>query len=223
MHRSHLANTSPFFQAALQKEWKEGREGAILLPEDDADAMNAFLHYAYMAEIPCKRKYSDDSTDEAYHDPEWLLLAKLYVLGEKYQHTRLKDVVASSIISKSRVRDHAGGMSFPSPSAIDIIYKGTTPASRIRRLILDFHATDGGMDWLDGAEHNAEFVLDLARDLFRSLDWMRDMGSMETPLIHTCDYHEHDIGDRHSTCDRSRDSESRDDDSQNGSDPADRG
>ncbi|ORY09972.1 BTB/POZ protein [Clohesyomyces aquaticus] len=76
-HSEVLCNISPFFKAALNRDWTEARTKLIALPDEDPDAFTLFLRFAY--------------TGSPLHDDEkttTLNLSRLWVMADKYQVPR---------------------------------------------------------------------------------------------------------------------------------------
>lgn len=76
-HKPLLEEGSPFFRAALDKQWREGQNVEIGLPEDEPDMVAAYISWLYDGEI------DPPSSFDAEEDITYPYLAKLYVFGEK--------------------------------------------------------------------------------------------------------------------------------------------
>lgn len=185
-----MLRSSKFFRAAFNENWKEGIEGSIVLPEDEANIVHHYLHFLHtgtFASIPADLGDEDDV--EGHHE-EYILLVKLYLFGEKYQDIRLKNAVIIAIIKKAETRDSGDVMWYPTGPEVDVLYRGSPFGSPLKRLILDMYALDGEESWLD-EEINQEWLIELGK-LF--LKMSRQPRKDEVEWIHTwhnpANYHE---------------------------------
>jgi hypothetical protein len=82
-----------------------------------------------------------DPVPEGYGGgPERLELAKLYVFAEKVQDVRTKNAVTKAFLNSVWKLRISGKWSSPHADCVNVIYRGTTPGSAMRRLIVDIHA-----------------------------------------------------------------------------------
>lgn len=88
-----LSYASEFFSRALQEDrFKEGRENKITLPEDPADVVAAFIHFAYQENLVFEKH-----PDTSRRDKELCLCFKLWNFGEKYLMQRLQNMAIEHI------------------------------------------------------------------------------------------------------------------------------
>ncbi|KAE9373270.1 hypothetical protein N431DRAFT_309520, partial [Stipitochalara longipes BDJ] len=95
-HKRMLRNISPFFYAACKREWLH-KDNSIHLPDDEPDAVQTMLYWVYHNRlgVPERLFHKEkivgvDATMESAPG----LLAKVYVLAEKYQVQELmKDAI----------------------------------------------------------------------------------------------------------------------------------
>jgi len=94
--RSVLCSSSPFFNAAFSKQWKENEEKCLSLPEEKANIFSIFLQWAFTGHIvtglPAPTKANITS---AYFDR----LFDLYVFGDKYNSRPLKNRLMDMIVA----------------------------------------------------------------------------------------------------------------------------
>lgn len=135
VHHSQLENASPVFKAAFKESWKEGQEAQITLPDDEPVTVKTYLHFIYTGKIACQTPDPVFTVpDSNRHLAEYIILAKLYCFGEKYQDVRLKNAIVNAIITKASVERFS-----PVGPSVDIIYKGTCAGSPARRPMIDMH------------------------------------------------------------------------------------
>ncbi|KAK3710224.1 hypothetical protein LTR37_010445 [Vermiconidia calcicola] len=55
VHTTIICRDSLFFQAACGREWKEGQEKVVHLPEVEAQLFDVYVHWAYTRELDTTR------------------------------------------------------------------------------------------------------------------------------------------------------------------------
>lgn len=163
VHERLLRDASRFFDAAMRGDWKESAERVVPLPVDDPEVFNLFVGWLYNRKFPTKNDVGSAEGNE-----EYMLLAKLYVLGEKLQATTIKTAVIGAILGKAKTKVQPGGHSwYPVGSIVRYLYENTPPTSPARRLLVDLYVWNGQGSWLtrDPTDEGGskEFLVDLAR------------------------------------------------------------
>ena len=184
VHEELLCKNAPFFQVAAKKEWQEGKDRTIPLPEDSADVVSLYLNWIYASRILSRVAQPDQVGGESR------LLVDTFVFGEKIQDGRFKDALIDAIIKSTISADHGGRTWFPGVTNINRAYQGTPPDSPLRRLLVDFWTFYGQEDW-DRKPLNIDFLTDLTGELLarRSVSYL---GSHPTSgTMSTCSYHQH--------------------------------
>jgi hypothetical protein len=94
-------------------------------------------------------------------------LARLYVFGERFLDSFIRNNVVQQLISYTTIvnRNEPSHPIHPRPAAIEIIYEGTTAASPFRRLLVGMYARHGSKEWLAPEDLHPSFCLDVARAL----------------------------------------------------------
>ncbi|KAK3080170.1 hypothetical protein LTS18_002918, partial [Coniosporium uncinatum] len=120
--KSILCATSDFFHAALNGDWEEKKTGIVKLPEEE-----------------------DGKAVGPAADVEYLLLARLYVLGDKMQDAVFRNSVIDAIASKTEAPTPASRTVraweafYPSMIVTQYIYSHTPATSPLRQLMLDMY------------------------------------------------------------------------------------
>ncbi|KAF2768987.1 hypothetical protein EJ03DRAFT_249935, partial [Teratosphaeria nubilosa] len=155
VHECSIRAQSSFFDAVLGKPWKDSKERTISLPDDEADIVKLYVHYAYRGQL-CVKDHENR--------PEYFTLAKLYVFGEKVGDKDLKNAVIDCFIQRLHKQLPSGGRATPKTKVVDIIYSGTVAGSPARKLMVDIHAWDGDSRWIteNADENNKAFLMDLS-------------------------------------------------------------
>jgi hypothetical protein len=160
--RAHLSRTSSFFQTAFKdKAWKEGKEGIMRLPDDEPDLIHLYLHFLYTGNIACQQDRRAVNNDGDVHEPQDILLARLYCFGEKYQDSELKETALNALAVMLLTRDSMGSYGVLDIDSVNLLYLGTSTSSPVRKLIVEHCVKrQRGAQINDGYCH--EFLSDVA-------------------------------------------------------------
>lgn len=160
----------------MSSDWKESREGSFVLPDEDPETFELYLHWLYSKKLPVKR--------ENQCNAEYLALAKAVALGDKLQDFDFADAAVDAIIDKSR---HSGVIGQELDTMVKYIYENTVEGFKARRLFVDFYMC------LDEPkvprDLPPEFLLDLVTVLLP-----RRLGTYifdPSTMTNTCRYHNH--------------------------------
>ncbi|KAK4960467.1 hypothetical protein LTR10_003363 [Elasticomyces elasticus] len=165
VHESVLRPRSAFFDAALNKCWKEGREKKVTLPEEELRIVTLYVQQLYTGKIHVKKTTTREGLGRSDNLPEFLVLAELILepLGPDY--------------------------SFPVTSALDILYKGTHDSSPIRRFMVDMYVRFGCEWWITCSpdDHNKDFLVEVSRALLKGrrtgVVWCSSSGKSMPKLV----------------------------------------
>ncbi|KAK3718678.1 hypothetical protein LTR37_004895 [Vermiconidia calcicola] len=177
VHSSHLAHTSPVFQAAVKQIWKEGEDQKMTLPEDEPSVVHTYLHFAYSGKVPVRPPTQTRAPARTSMDKKF------------------KNAVIDAVIAKTRVADANGSTWLPSENVINPIYLSTCAGSPIRRLIVDLYFKRGTALLLVHESISKDFMMDLTRKLLDVQDALRQGGDFEWDSLKICNYHEHEAGE----------------------------
>lgn len=134
-----------------------------------------------------------DEGPDHLHEKETMLLARLYVLGEKYQDVHFKYSAIDAMVAKHHDPEEKGGSGWsPSGPDVDVIYRGTCADSPVRKLMVDMHMQAGWGNWIrENGIHNLEFMKDLCAAMLDSRHEERVAGNLEYKGIgQSVSYHE---------------------------------
>lgn len=187
IHESLLAQ-APFFQAALDKEWREGQQRFVSLPDDDPDVFYRYTQWLYRGKIASRTR--DNQTNHS-------LLASLYVLAEKLLHREFQNRAIDAIVEATRAfkkEDGSVGRVFPGAKSIDIIYRGTLAGSAARRLMVDMYVGHAPKEFFDASDFNHDFLMDFAKAMAdtRPKPTGGNLRFEEINADVLCTYHQHD-------------------------------
>jgi hypothetical protein len=155
-HEDYLARHSAFFKAALKKEWAEGQNRVIKLPEEKTELVAFYLDYQYGKGLP-----TDSTRNNSRNGKVYDVLAELYALGERLQDDHIRNVIIDEIVRFSRMSSRESGHHLPLDHAVTTIYESTTAGSPARRLLVELFVTNGKGKWVKEITQ-PEFLCDLA-------------------------------------------------------------
>ena len=185
VHEELLCKHSPFFQAAVKKEWNETRYRIIPLPDDKQNVVSLYVNWIYAGRILSR---TSDLTN-GHGSDEMDLLVDTFVFGEKIQDGHFKDAVIDAAIKSTFSVDKDGIAWFPGVTAVNRAYEGTPSGSPLRRLMVDFWARRGLEKW-ERKGLNSDFLTDLVGELLTHQQ--PSFGSHPTDgETSTCSYHQH--------------------------------
>ena len=170
VHGTQLKSTSDFFVAALKKEWAEGQERTVKLPEEDPTMLTHYLAFAYDGSISDVKAIPEPFEDcEALQD-HFTHLCNLYLVGERLQDKNIRNRIIDKFFELTRLSDSDNCSYYPSGAEAKIIYGGTTAGAPMRRLLIDTTVATGRESWVDdGDDLDPQWVRDVAKGLLRAV------------------------------------------------------
>ncbi len=130
VHKNLLCDISPFFRAGFSGEFKEASDKAMQLPEDDAYTFQRFVSWLYT------RKYGlSGCGTELETNRQYLQLARLYVISDKFGINSLKNEIIDQLFSTKKM----AGLYPPSQATISFMYANSARGSAFRKLLVDWH------------------------------------------------------------------------------------
>lgn len=204
MHEDLVARHSPVLTTALKKEWKEGQDRTIYLPDYDANEFWLFSNFVYNHGIfsnPLEKSSAsaEDLSEEERHTryeevcaagkQEWKTLASAWQLADYLEAIDFKDALADAIVDKARRDRQIFGNA--NQSLHKQIYPCSTKRSPIRTLLADIAAEEWGTSYLQGRSNEAPWS-EFFQDVACSLTKLR-AGSEPKKYykLNPCVYHEH--------------------------------
>lgn len=169
IHEKLLRERSHFFDAALSKSWNEGQQGHVSLPEDSQETVRLYLLHLYSGKLHIEWSKTSEGLPDNNLLTEYVVLAHLYVFGEKIGDISFKNAIVRAVVKRAQTGIGKDNYS-PIGEAVDVIYKGTPPNSKMRKLLVDNTVARGEVKWIDPSVdgNNAEFLVDLSRAFLKS-------------------------------------------------------
>ena len=178
MHKGLLTECSAYFRSALNWPFQEAEEGIIKLDDVDPNIFDIFNTWLYTQTIP--DGFSDSTTFKSSK-----ILTELYIFGDKYSISKLKNTLIDQIISWEREISR-----LPSVSTIGYIYESIPQRDPIRQLFVDLYSWN--WDCLEKhhlLQANSQFLIDLVCAMkYVPVDLDRSQAPYR---ISKCGYHTH--------------------------------
>lgn len=177
LHQDAVCAKSKFFKAACSKQWLEGQERIVRLPEAQPATFQSYCHWIYSEDLP-----EPTCTDEsAKRDKlaEQKTLIKLYLLGDILDDVQLRDKATSVLFVAMRRQQIP-----PSVGNMKLIYESTPSSSLLRKMIVDVFISR--IDRSDVAQsltyYPAEFIQEVAAAAVTSApSWTWDQVARRLP------------------------------------------
>ncbi|KAK4950300.1 hypothetical protein LTR10_011281 [Elasticomyces elasticus] len=183
VHKDAICGKSPFFNAACGREWREGQEKCVRLPEQDAGAFRVYLRWVYGDTLEMSQMPEPDGMADP---PSFLNLNKVWMLSRYLQDDDLCNRINDCAIRKIQLRNSG----LISKSTLQHCFEHNSTESAIGRLFLDALAASSNAAWfaLDGQGLPSAVLFDMARKFAggeqKRLPTMKDR----------CNYHIHPEG-----------------------------
>jgi len=98
IHEALIRKESPFFEAALSRDWKEGEEKLVPMPEDRPDTFRLYVHWIYSRRIFLEPFSDPDNQNRSKHLDH---LIRAYILGDKLLDLDFQDAIIDILINTS--------------------------------------------------------------------------------------------------------------------------
>ena len=188
MHSEVLTARSLFFRKALSGGFKEAEERVVELPEDDPEIFGMYLHYVQTNEL----SIVPEPLPEQYTGMEEQgTLARMYVLAEKLQDVKSKNAIVRGMIASCYQKRFDNKCYFFGPKSMTLLYQGTMPGSKARKLVVEMRAYDyTNTESLSQEGWPYEFLTELACEFIKYRDTHHDKKKKFWRRDHPEDYME---------------------------------
>lgn len=180
VHGYRLIETSEFFRAALQKEWKEGQTRIIELPEEDTEDTTNYLNFVFDGTLPTHAITNGNEIRDT-GSSVYYTLCYLYALGERLLDAKLRNAVIKEFVRLSEWPDDEGYYYCPSWGVTAAAYETTLAGSPLRRFLVDVLVTSGLLEWLSKSsidlEDNSELLADVVKEFTRKAEEGQNPGA----------------------------------------------
>jgi hypothetical protein len=178
--------SSGFFDTALKKEWKEGQEQDVKLPETEVEIFEIYVKWLYTGRVFLAKEGDVISSGKGSNEwPRWYFC---YALGDFLQDCDFKDACIDTCIEA--MCDMA-----KIPTGLSKwIYPYSTPTSAHRRFVVDtFVNCRNRATWTDDVYNPAEFLTDVVKPIGPKLKLGLECEPVDEYLDpnYTCKYHDH--------------------------------
>lgn len=164
VHKRQLCETSPFFEAAFNGNFRE-KAGTMNLVEDDVQAFEHFVRWVYERDMDILLEGDKDHLLARMRE-----LIEVYVLADKYDIPALKNHIIQILFDavKHGSDKKLHGLRLPLLEDVQYIYANTARGSTLRKFVIacftwfvqfEWYLTAPVSDWLG---NNPEIAADLA-------------------------------------------------------------
>ncbi|KAK5717200.1 hypothetical protein LTR15_009089 [Elasticomyces elasticus] len=158
VHKDALTIKSPFFNAACGREWIEGQEKIVRLPEQDAETFRVYLRWVYgdTLEMTLMKEPPGYAVT-----PSFLNLDKAWLLSSYLQDDMLCNMITDRTIEKFQL-NKSGLMAM---TTLQYVFDHTPSDSPIGRLFLDGFAAASSARWFarEGTDYPQAVLFDMAK------------------------------------------------------------
>ena len=197
VHKKLICDHSPFFDNAINGEFKEAKKQHIDLPEDTKEVFETYLTWIYRDIIASP--YTTNESGTSAPGEELDLLVDSYIFGDKVQDMDFADAIMDVLIERIW-GGHCWNLLFSTKA-----YECTTPQSPLRRFVVDVYVWrgwEGLFNFHAGGRGNLEFFADMSLALHKRLmehvkpAFAKAPKSTNPLKIPNCDYHQHKQHDK---------------------------
>jgi hypothetical protein len=190
IHEKLLRSNAGFFDTALKKEWKEGEDRVVDMPEADDEAFGICVNWLYTG-LVFSRKEGDMIMNDGVRirNKEWPRCSACYALGDFLQDPDFKDALVDTIIE-------AMIDSCLLPKCLFLkIYRYSTKTSCHRIFAVDVfvHCLSRESWGHPKNDQNLEFLTDVLKNVGPTLQ--KGLSCVTTQefldATKTCQYHDH--------------------------------
>ncbi|KAK4690266.1 hypothetical protein P7C71_g6484, partial [Lecanoromycetidae sp. Uapishka_2] len=166
VHLKLLCAASPVFKAAFSGNFKESKDHAMDLPDDDRGTIDRMIQWLYSRDYDLPGAKPGPPCNECYK-----ALVMLNILADKYGITEL-----SKQSTKKLFKMFKNYKNPPTMALTKEIYNNTTQSSPLRKLITDWFSWGIDLSWLtrDGNKawlvYNSELTADIVSALAQRVD-----------------------------------------------------
>jgi len=179
-----LCSSSPFFDAAFSKEWKENEEESISLPEEKHCIFSIFLQWAFTGHVVLGLATPTKENINVHYRR----LFDLYIFGDKYNSKSLKNQVIDSVIATKNLTNYV-----PAAFCVLHVVANVPTGSKLLEWLFDIYVYNASRECfkVEQVRTCPEFFSEvLMRNV--TLRLSREVIKRPAAVFETCYYHEHD-------------------------------
>lgn len=190
VHENLLIRSSPFFKAALGREFKEAKDRIVYLPESNAHAFRVYVQWLYTSQLHTKLIFDLPTNQDSQW--EWAILVKARLLGDCIQDIDFQDTVIDAMAEWANEAPKTCN-DVPAHSSVEV-YGNTKDDSPLRRILVDFTAyrlISGTATALDKSHYPSDYLTSVVGVLTERI---RSNRIATPPYVQNkggCHYHSH--------------------------------
>lgn len=197
VHKTFLTRTSELFQKCCSSGWKEAKERTVELPETDPDNFATYLQWLYTRELVATEtpdlhelKTEDRQVRAEAASAIFATLIALGTLADMLMDSAFENAVVDEIIKTKEATEKV-----PSPAKINIIYANVPRNCNIKRLIVDYYASEVNTNFLIEERDylHEDVIFDIMVRLHKDRKESAENGfdRLRPTWERRCDYHTH--------------------------------
>ncbi|KAE9979957.1 hypothetical protein EG328_000602 [Venturia inaequalis] len=163
VHETIIRAESPFFEAALSKEWKESEERVVRLPEQYPEAFDIYMRWIYSGKLILEGRGlgpGDGYSKLAY------VLSTAYVLGDVLQDSDFKDAVTDGLFETMSVESE--DQCIPT-CQVKFLFGNTLRGAPICRLLVDWFVMKISIRELSNELYEKWFTVEFLQALIKRM------------------------------------------------------
>jgi hypothetical protein len=189
IHKELLRTNSAFFNNALKKEWAEGQDLVIEMPETDDEPFGIWAKWLYTGRVFLMKDGDVKEVKGVHKHKEWPRWLRCYTLGSFPQDSDFKDacidVSIEAMCATKRIPD----------CLPETVYSSSSKASSHRKLAVDCLINcRARSSWPRQCGYPADFLADALKHVLPKLAQGVTVQSPELyfNLNEICQYHDHE-------------------------------
>ena len=157
LHQDAVCAKSKFFQAACSKEWLEGQERVVRLPETEDTTFHEYCTWVYSGKIADSTCTTSSTETQRMNEHDQLLY--LYLLGDKLDDIQLRNQAIIKLFKSMQ----NGNLLLRKPAS-KLVWESTVRGSPLRKLIVDVMVTriDRSSFAASVSQYSPEFLQEIA-------------------------------------------------------------
>ncbi|PPJ57490.1 hypothetical protein CBER1_09935 [Cercospora berteroae] len=188
-----IRKSSKFFDAALNKEWKEGQERIVNLPETQPAAFNVYLNWLTTGKL-----HVHDQPETAAGTRQInTKLVEAYVLGDKILDVDYKDHVCDTLARDSLMPRNAG-IWVMGAGVRRRLYENTVAGAPARRFLVGMLLMCGDISSFVTEDEPPALLHDIMSALVAgqqaALEQPAALKQLEEEDVKACKFHDHEPG-----------------------------
>lgn len=185
VHRGLLCYQSAYFNSCLNSTFKEAREKAVTLDDEDPKIFKRFFAWLYTGKL----LYDEETVEKVPYGE----LLRSYIFAEKRLAPRFQNACIDAVILRDKVFQQ-----LPNTEETQRVWDNVCDSSPMRRLLVDLLVLLGDMPKIIHEDSKIDFSADFLASIIRGLYVLKGSGPLSRQDLDfwgkRCSYHTHEDG-----------------------------